>query len=108
MFRSFVACFYGHAALPGQLGAGALRYAIGGGQRRDLAIDGGFLEVVEDHVRVLADSAERADDMNVERAKADLQRAQVQLASMVADADSVIALKAVNRAQARIDAAERR
>jgi F-type H+-transporting ATPase subunit epsilon len=43
----------GHAALLGQLGAGALSYAIGGGQRRYLAIDGGFLEVLEDHVRVL-------------------------------------------------------
>jgi F-type H+-transporting ATPase subunit epsilon len=98
----------GHAALLGQLGAGALSYAIGGGQRRYLAIDGGFLEVLEDHVRVLADSAERAEDINVERAKSDLAKAQEQLGSTAADADPAVALKAVNRAQARIDAAERR
>ncbi len=98
----------GHAALLGQLGAGALSYSAGSGARRYLAIDGGFLEVLEDHVRVLADLAERAEDINIGRAKSDLERAQQQLASTAADADPALALKAVNRAQARIDAAERR
>jgi F-type H+-transporting ATPase subunit epsilon len=64
--------------------------------------------VLEDHVRVLADSAERAEDINVDRAKSDLQRAQEQLASMAAEADPLVAMAAVNRAQARIDVAERR
>jgi F-type H+-transporting ATPase subunit epsilon len=96
----------GHAALLGLLGAGALSYAVGGGPRRYLAIDGGFLEVLDDHVRVLADSAEPAEDINVERAKSDLAKAQAQLASTAPDADPVVAMAAVNRAQARIDAAE--
>jgi F-type H+-transporting ATPase subunit epsilon len=96
----------GHAALLGMLGAGALSYAVGGGPRRYLAIDGGFLEVLDDHVRVLADSAEPAEDINVERAKSDLAKAQAQLASTAPDADPVVAMAAVNRAQARIDAAE--
>ena len=64
--------------------------------------------MLEDHVRVLADSAERAEDINVDRAKSDLQRAQEQLASMAAEADPLVAMAAVNRAQARIDVAERR
>jgi F-type H+-transporting ATPase subunit epsilon len=98
----------GHAALLGLLGAGALSYSVGGGPRRYLAIDGGFLEVLDDHVRVLADSAERAEDINVERAKSDLQKAQAQLGSTAPDADPAVALAAVNRAQARIDAAEHR
>ena len=59
-------------------------------------------------MRVLADSAERAEDINVDRAKSDLQRAQEQLASMAAEADPLVAMAAVNRAQARIDVAERR
>jgi len=96
----------GHAALLGLLGAGALSYAVGGAPRRYLAIDGGFLEVLDDHVRVLADSAEPAEDINVERAKSDLAKAQAQLASTAPDADPVVAMAAVNRAQARIDAAE--
>ena len=98
----------GHAALLGQLGAGVLSYAAGSGPRRYLAIDGGYLEVLEDHVRVLADSAERAEDINVDRARSDLARAQQQLASTDPDADPAVALAAVNHAQARIDAAERR
>jgi len=97
----------GHAALLGQLGAGALSYTAGG-QQRYLAVDGGFVEVLDDHVRVLADSAEKAEDINLDRAKADLQKAQEQLANTAADVDPAIALAAVNRAQARIHAAEHR
>ena len=58
----------GHAALLGQLGDGALEYTVGG-QSHYLAIDGGFLEVLEDHVRVLADSAEKAEDIGVASAQ---------------------------------------
>jgi F-type H+-transporting ATPase subunit epsilon len=92
----------GHAALLGQLGAGALSYTAAG-QQRYLAVDGGFVEILDDHVRVLADSAEKAEDINVDRAKADLQRAQELLANAP---DPDIALAAVNKAQARINAAE--
>ena len=92
----------GHAALLGQLGAGALSYTAAG-QQRYLAVDGGFVEILDDHVRVLADSAEKAEDINVEKAKADLQKAQEQLAT---SPDPDVALAAVNKAQARINAAE--
>jgi len=92
----------GHAALLGQLGPGVLSYHESG-QGHYLAIDGGFVEVLQDHVRVLADSAEKAENIDVTRAKADLQRAQDQLATST---DPEPALAAVNRAQARINAAE--
>jgi F-type H+-transporting ATPase subunit epsilon len=95
----------GHAALLGQLGAGALSYTAAG-RERYLAVDGGFVEVLEDHVRVLADMAEKAEDIDLARARADLQKAQEQLASTAADADPGVALAAVNRAQARIGAGE--
>ena len=95
----------GHAALLGQLGAGALSYTAAG-QSHYLAVDGGFVEILEDHVRVLADSAEKAEDIDVARARADLQKAQEQLAHTAADVDPAIALAAVNKAQARINAAE--
>jgi F-type H+-transporting ATPase subunit epsilon len=95
----------GHAALLGQLGAGVLCYTTAG-QPHYLAVDGGFVEILEDRVRVLADSAEKAEDINLDRAKADLQKAQEQLANTSADADPAIALAAVNRAQARVNAAE--
>ena len=94
----------GHAALLGQLGAGALSYTAGG-QAHYLAVDGGFVEVLEDHVRVLADSAEKAEDIDLSRAKSDLEKATEKLAT-AEDPDA--ALAAVNKAQARVNAAERK
>jgi F-type H+-transporting ATPase subunit epsilon len=94
----------GHAALLGQLGAGALCYTAGG-QSHYLAVNGGFLEVLEDHVRVLADSAQRAEDIDLARAKADLEKATEKLPT-AEDADA--ALAEVNRAQAWVNAAEHR
>jgi len=95
----------GHAALLGQLGAGALSYTAAGGERY-LAVDGGFVEVLDDHVRILADLAEKAEDIDLDRAKADLQKAQGELGNSAADADPEVALAAVNRAQARVSAGE--
>jgi F-type H+-transporting ATPase subunit epsilon len=92
----------GHAALLGQLGANALSYTAAG-QSHYLAVDGGFVEVLDDHVRVLADSAEKAEDIDLARAKADLQKATEQLAT-AQDPDA--ALAAVNRAQAWVNAGE--
>jgi F-type H+-transporting ATPase subunit epsilon len=93
----------GHAALLGQLGSGVLDY-VAGGQRRFLAVAGGFLEVLPGHVRVLADVAERAEDIDVARARVALERAQEQTGG----SEPAVALAAVERAQARIAAAERK
>ncbi len=92
----------GHAALLGQLGAGALSYTASG-QSHYLAVDGGFVEVLEDHVRVLADSAEKAESIDVSKAKSDLAKATEQLATAP---DPDVALAAVNHAQAWVNAAE--
>jgi len=50
----------GHAALLGQLGTGFLSYTVSG-RKRYLSVQGGFVEVLPDHVRVLANTAERAE-----------------------------------------------
>jgi len=72
-----------------------------GGQAHWLAIDGGFLEVLEDHVRVLADAAEKAEDIDAGRARAALQKATEALGGAE---DAEAALKAVNHAQAWVNA----
>ena len=46
----------GHAALLGELGEGALKITTGG-QTRELQVSGGYIEVRDNHVRVLADKA---------------------------------------------------
>src|ERR1043165_2384706 len=63
----------GHAALVGLLGVGVLSYSVGG-EKRYMAVHGGFLEVADDHVRVLADTAERAEEIDIPRAQRALQR----------------------------------
>jgi len=93
----------GHAALLSQLGSGVLDY-VAGGERRYLAVAGGFLEVLPGHVRVLADVAERAEDIDAARARVALQRAQEQIGGY----DPAVALAAMERAQSRIAAAERK
>ena len=97
----------GHAPLLGLLGIGFLTYFIGG-QRRLLAVHNGFLEVVEDHVRVLADAAERAEEIDVERAREALRRAQEQALTPAIGIDPGIALEALQRAMTRIAAAEQK
>ena len=94
----------GHAALLGQLGAGALSFQVGS-QTHFVAVDGGFIEILDDHVRVLADSAEKAETIDLGKAKAELQKATEQLGT-ASDPDAALAL--VNRAQARVNAAERK
>jgi F-type H+-transporting ATPase subunit epsilon len=95
----------GHAPLLGMLGVGILSY-VAGGVKRHLSIHGGFLEILDDHVRVLADQAERAEEIDIQRAKAALQRSQEQAINPALGVEPAEALAAVMRAQARIAAAE--
>jgi len=97
----------GHAPLVGRLGTGFLAYAAGG-SRRYLSISGGFLEVLPGQVRVLADQAERAEDIDVEKARAELKAAEEALAHQTTETDPVETLAAEERARARVDAAEQK
>ena len=63
-----------HAALIAQLDTGEL-VVRSGGQDLAFAIGGGFIEVSSDQVTVLAESAERSDEIDVRRAEAARQRA---------------------------------
>ena len=93
----------GHAPLMGILGTGSLSYQCGG-SRRYLAVQGGFIEVLPDRVRILANLAERAEDIDLDKARADLERAQRELTQPSEDPQA--ALDAVALAQARLAAGE--
>ena len=97
----------GHAALLSQLATGVVRYTSQG-KHRVLALNGGFVEVNHDKVRVLADTAERAEEIDVPRAQAALQRAQDRLTNPALSVDPARALSAMMRAQTRIEAAQSR
>jgi F-type H+-transporting ATPase subunit epsilon len=95
----------GHAALVSELGEGVLTYAAGG-RRQRLAVAGGFLEVLPDHVRVLAEVAQRAEDINLEQARADLKSAQEAVAAASSSEEASQSNAAQRRAEARIASVE--
>jgi F-type H+-transporting ATPase subunit epsilon len=97
-----------HAALLSELGCGPLSYVLENGQKKVMAVSGGYVEVGADFVRVLANRAEAATDIDTKRAEEALKRANERLLNPKADLDVVRALNAARRAQARLDAAARR
>jgi F-type H+-transporting ATPase subunit epsilon len=97
----------GHAPLLSQLGTGSLSYTIGG-RKRYLSIHGGFVEVLPEQVRVLANIAEKAEEIDIERARKDLQTANEQVMNPALGVDPAVALESVAAAQARIEAAEKK
>lgn len=97
-----------HAALLSELGCGPLSYILENGQKKFMSICGGYVEVGPDFVRVLANRAEAADDIDVKRAEEALKRANERLLNPTADLDVARALNAMRRAQARLDVASHR
>ena len=79
-----------------------------GGDEVDVALSGGFLEVREDKVVVLADTAERSDELDQERAEESRRKAQDRLATREGEVDIAQAMAALERAQARLRVVERR
>ena len=100
----YIGVLPGHAPLLSEMGVGTLAYMVDG-QARNIVVSGGFLEVLPDFVRVLADAAERPPEIDRARAEAALKRAQERLnAPASAGIDIARALNSLKRAQARVAA----
>ncbi|MFH1140780.1 MAG: F0F1 ATP synthase subunit epsilon [Chloroflexota bacterium] len=97
-----------HAPLLTTLQAGELRIMKEGQPDTYLAISSGFLEVMANRVVVLADTAERADEIDEARAQDAMQRAQERLEHRAADIDLERALASMRRAQTRLKVVRRR
>jgi F-type H+-transporting ATPase subunit epsilon len=98
-----------HAPLMTILKPGALRIQeVIGGPEQVLFVGGGFLEVLPDRVTVLADVAEHADEISVERAEAARRRAQERLAGTLTTAEEVEFQQALAMAEARLRLARMR
>jgi F-type H+-transporting ATPase subunit epsilon len=96
-----------HAPLMTMLLPGELR-ARKGGEEFSLAISGGFLEVRPDRVIVLADAAERAEEIDIARAEAAKRRAEELLRQHPPEVDVARAEAALRRSLARLKVVERR
>jgi F-type H+-transporting ATPase subunit epsilon len=91
----------GHAPLFSELKVGELGYRIGD-RWFWLSVAWGFVEVLPDQVRVLAETAERAQEIDLERAMRAKQRAEERLARGGEEIDYKRALVALERALIRI------
>jgi F-type H+-transporting ATPase subunit epsilon len=95
----------GHIPLVAPLEISAVRLKKEG-KTQYIAVSGGFLEVRPDKVTILAQAAERAEDIDVVRAKAAKERAERRLQSKQDDIDFKRAELALKRALNRLNVAE--
>jgi F-type H+-transporting ATPase subunit epsilon len=104
--EGYMGILAGHAPLLSTLGAGVLSYDGGRGSEV-LSVAGGFIEVFGDHVSVLADDAWFAADIQTDKARRELEQANEALRKAQNESEADAALKALQRAQAYLDAAAR-
>ena len=78
-----------------------------GGDETHLAISGGFLEVRPDRVIILADAAERAEEIDAKRAEEARRRAEEEIKKHAPGIDMAKTEAALRRALARLEVVER-
>ena len=78
---------------------------IKNGERTPFAISGGFMEVLPDHVTILADTAERADEIDEARAEAARRRAEELIRERRSDQEMLLAEAQLRRAMVRLSVA---
>jgi F-type H+-transporting ATPase subunit epsilon len=98
----------GHTPFMTSLNVGTIRYTDAQGQEHNVFVSGGFAEALPDKVTVLAESAEKSQDIDIDRARAAMERAQKRLEDKAADIDYLRAEMALKRALHRIQLAEGR
>jgi len=95
---------FGHTPFMTSLNTGAIHYRDENGKDQFVFVSGGFAEALSDKVTVLAESAERMEDIDVDRAKESVARAEKRLSEGRAKekVDIVRAKAALDRALVRI------
>jgi F-type H+-transporting ATPase subunit epsilon len=93
----------GHAPLISELAAGELTYRMGN-QTKRVAVAWGFAEVLQAKVTILAETAERAEDIDTARAEAAKRKAEAELQKAGSEGNAE-AQAALQRATARLDVA---
>jgi F-type H+-transporting ATPase subunit epsilon len=94
----------GHAPLITELAVGEITFRENATEQR-LAVAWGFAEVLPDKVTILAETAERPSEIDVERARKAKARAEQRLASGDTSVDVERALDSLQRAESRLDVA---
>ena len=93
----------GHAPLISELAAGELSYRTGNQVKR-VAVAWGFAEVLQTKVTILAETAEKAEEIDTARAEAAKKKAEAEIHKAGPEGNEE-AQDALQRAQARLDVA---
>jgi F-type H+-transporting ATPase subunit epsilon len=96
-----------HAPLLSKLGIGTLSYVTPQGGKYNFAVHGGYVEVLNNHVRVLADEGEPGVEIDYQKAQREVEQRSRELENLSQGSDPAQALSAVMSAQARADAARK-
>lgn len=96
-----------HAPLMTELAIGRIDFHCVDGSRDEMAVSGGFMEVIDNTVTILAETAELSGEIDVERAREAARRAEDRLASRAPDVDIARAEAALKRALNRLEVAQR-
>ena len=91
----------GHAALLAQLDVGEVSYRVGS-EEKLVAVSGGFAEVLQTGVSILAETAEPAEEIDLDRAQRAREDARTQLESGLSEHESSLAQLRLKRAVSRI------
>ena len=97
----------GHAPLITELAVGEISYRKGS-QTYFLSVAWGFAEVLPDKVTILAETAERPQEIDVKRAQESKQRAEEALKNGKTEDDFTHAEDALKRAETRLEVAEKK
>ena len=103
----FLGVLPGHAPLITELSAGELSYRKGANTYR-FAVAWGFAEVLPDRVTILAETAERAQEIDVNRAQADKKQAEQSLANGKSEEDFMKAEGELKYAESRLEVAQKK
>lgn len=91
-----------HAPMIAAFGVGPIRVTTAAGEEIFYATSGGFLEVLDNHVNVLAETAEPGSDIDVDRARAAEERALERLRTSEEETERTSAERALERARNRL------
>jgi F-type H+-transporting ATPase subunit epsilon len=104
--NGYIGVLPGHAPLITELAVGEISYR-NNGYTHHLAVAWGFAEVLPDKVTILAETAERAEEIDVKRAEEAKNRAEQRLKSGNTETDFARAENALQRAETRLHVASK-
>lgn len=104
--NGYIGVLPGHAPLITELAVGEISYRMAG-YSHHIAVAWGFAEVLPDKVTILAETAERAEEIDVKRAQEAKNRAEQRLKGSNTETDYARAQNALDRAETRLQVANK-